>query len=789
MRSRFTLSGLPARLSSLSTGMIIAMGAGLLVPALIGVLALAHLRQTQITHELNTSLDEKAALLASSLVIPVWNYDTNGMDRIANAAMIDPKVVRITISDPNSTPIISLVRPERRQSHSIIVRRDLILTGMATGNVELAGNVEVEVDDGQIQYQFENDRRVYAFILLGQFGLSLTLILAALRLRVLKPLTALTSFSNRLASGDFEHHLDWNHHDEIGQLAHQMEQMRHDLKTSFAEQQAILNNVQVGVIFERDQTIQLANRHAERLFGYSTGAMHGLDTETIVPGQISDVHTVRRHEEELQLKRLDGSVFWASLRGGSLDGDQPHAGSIWVIEDISTRKAAEQEINSLAFYDPLTLLPNRRLLLDRLKQALLLGARTRNHGALLFIDLDNFKTLNDTLGHVIGDGLLKLVAQRLLTCVGRSDTVARLGGDEFVVILENLGAGLEDAAAQAQTVAERILASLNQPFHLSSHTRYSTPSIGITMMTCQEENVDDLLRQADMAMYQAKNAGRNTLIFFDARMQTLLLSRAALEIDMRAAIQTSQFLAYYQPKVIEQDRLTGAELLLRWQHPQRGWISPLEFIHLAEETNLIFPLGQWVIETACQQLAAWANRPDMRHLTIAVNVSAKQFRQPNFVDDVRATLAGTGANPHRLELELTESLLVEDVEGVIAKMTALKALGVGFSLDDFGTGYSSLSYLKRLPLDQLKIDQSFVRHILTDPNDAAIARMVVALAGSLGLAVIAEGVETTAQRDFLAQLGCHAFQGYLISKPLPIDQFETFCQTLAPNQQHRSTLA
>jgi diguanylate cyclase (GGDEF)-like protein/PAS domain S-box-containing protein len=565
-----------------------------------------------------------------------------------------------------------------------------------------------------------------------------------------------------------------------------MEQMRHDLKTSFAEQQAILNNVQVGVIFERDQTIQLANRHAEQLFGHATGAMHGVRAETIIPERISALHTTRRHEEELQLKRLDGSTFWASLRGGSLDGDHLHAGNIWVIEDISTRKAAEEEINNLAFYDPLTLLPNRRLLLDRLRQALLLGARTRTHGALLFIDLDNFKTLNDTLGHAIGDGLLKLVAQRLLTCVGRSDTVARLGGDEFVVILENLGTDLEDAAAHARVVAERILTSLNQPFHLSSHTRYSTPSIGITMMTDQEQNVDDLLRQADMAMYQAKNAGRNTLIFFDTHMQTLLLSRAVLEVDMRAAIQTGQFTACYQPKVIEQNRLTGAELLLRWQHPQRGWIAPIEFIHLAEETNLIFPLGQSVIDTACRQLAAWAVRADMRHLTIAVNVSAKQFRQPNFVDDVRAALASSGANPHRLELELTESLLVEDVESVIAKMTALKNLGVGFSLDDFGTGYSSLSYLKRLPLDQLKIDQSFVRNILTDPNDAAIARMVVALAGSLGLAVIAEGVETTAQRDFLAQLGCHAFQGYLISKPLPVDQFETFCKSLA--LPHQATL-
>ncbi|MEY4752587.1 MAG: hypothetical protein RJA44_262 [Pseudomonadota bacterium] len=780
-------------LSRLSTGIVLAMGAGLLLPALIGVLTLTYLRQTQIDRELNAFLEGKVSLLASSLAVPAWNYDTNGLTRIAEASLLDPQVVRISIFDADRKPILSLERPERRQNTSHTVSRDLILSGFATGTVEQAGRVELEVDDGQVQHEFKKDRQIYVLILLGQLVLSLVLILAGLHLRVLRPLQRLSAFSNQLASGDFEHALSWDSPDEIGRLAQQMERMRGDLQTSFAEQQAILNNVQVGVIFERDAIIQLANRHAERIFGYSPGRMDGMPAELIYPRgeaarltrarlQDSQLDAGQRHEEELQLQRLDGSEFWAMLRGCSLDATQPTAGRIWVIEDISARKAVEHEINSLAFYDPLTLLPNRRLLLDRLKHALLSSVRSNRHGALLFIDLDNFKTLNDTLGHDVGDHLLKLVGQRLSGCVGSSDTVARLGGDEFVLILEDLPGTLEDAAAQAKTIGERILARLNQPYQLFDYVRYSTPSIGITMISNRHDSVDDLLKKADMAMYQAKTAGRNTLRFFDVRMQALLINRAVLEEDMRNSIQKQQFQLYYQPQVVGQRRLTGAEALLRWQHPQRGWVAPAEFIHLAEETNLILPLGHWVIETACRQLALWAEQPALAPLTVAVNVSAKQFRQTDFVAEVMAILKQTGAEPSRLKLELTESLLVEDVEDIIAKMNALKACGVGFSLDDFGTGYSSLSYLKRLPLDQLKIDQSFVRNVLTDPNDAAIAKMVVALAGSLNLTAIAEGVELEEQRDFLARQGCHAYQGYLISRPLPLAEFEAFCLAQAPEQ-------
>ena len=444
--------------------------------------------------------------------------------------------------------------------------------------------------------------------------------------------------------------------------------------------------------------------------------------------------------------------------------------------DITERKNAEDKINELAYFDQLTRLPNRTLLQDRLKQVMTASSRNETHGALLFIDLDNFKTLNDTHGHDMGDLLLKQVAQHLMACVREGDTVARLGGDEFVVMLANLSVNEEEAAIGIETVAEKILATLDQSYLLNHVAFRSTASIGITLFRGQLTSVDDLMKQADLAMYKAKEAGRNTFRFFDPHMEAAVKERMALEEDLRRAIDAKQFILYYQAQVVGDGQVTGAEVLVRWQHPTRGMVSPAAFIPLAEETGLILPLGNWVLETACTQLAVWATQPAMAHLTVAVNVSAHQFRQADFVDRVLVVLKNTGANPQQLKLELTESLLVENVQDIIEKMHALKAKGVGFSLDDFGTGYSSLSYLKRLPLYQLKIDQSFVRDVLTDPNDAAIAKTVVSLAQSLGLGVIAEGVETGAQKAFLADSGCHAYQGYLFSKPLPVEGFEEFAR-------------
>jgi diguanylate cyclase (GGDEF)-like protein len=492
---------------------------------------------------------------------------------------------------------------------------------------------------------------------------------------------------------------------------------------------------------------------------------------------------------EIWNRRKDGEIYpqWLAISAvKDKTGQTTHY--VAVFNDISERVSAQAQFETLSFYDPLTNLPNRRLLLDRLEQALHASTRHARKNALLFVDLDNFKTLNDTQGHTQGDALLVQVALRLKACSREGDTVAHLGSDEFVVLLEDLSEDTIEAATQAETVGNKILAAFVPEFSLGSGPYNGTPSIGVTLFDGKElESSDQPLKRAELAMFQAKAAGHNTLRFFDAKMQAEVSNRAALEADLRQAVHKQQLVLHYQPQVVGGGRVTGVEALVRWQHPLRGMVSPAEFIPLAEDTGLILPIGQWVLDTACAQLAAWAADPALAHLTMAVNVSARQFNQADLVLSVVASLARTGANPKLLKLELTESMLVDDVEVIIAKMGVLKAHGVGFSLDDFGTGYSSLSYLKRLPLDQLKIDQGFVRNIVTDANDAAIAKMVMALAESLGLSVIAEGVELQAQADLLAHLGCHAYQGYLFSRPLPLAGLETFLRHA--HDQGRTTSA
>lgn len=442
-----------------------------------------------------------------------------------------------------------------------------------------------------------------------------------------------------------------------------------------------------------------------------------------------------------------------------------------MVEDISERKAAAKEIENLAFYDTLTSLPNRRLLLDRLKQALALAARSCRGGALLFIDLDNFKNLNDTLGHDTGDLLLKQVAQRLLSCVREEDTVARIGGDEFVILLAQLSEQPEEAASQTKLVALKILTTLNHPYQLDNFEYRNTPSIGASLFS-QQDSSEDLMRQADIAMYQAKKAGRNAFRFFDPQMQDIINARANLEGQLRKAIENKEFQLYFQIQVDGAARPLGAEALIRWIHPVNGLVSPEQFISLAEETGMILPIGKWVLETACAQLKAWQQAAFTRHLTLSVNVSAKQFHEPNFVAQVLEAVRQYGINPKLLKLEPTESILLENIDETIATMHALKEIGVGFALDDFGTGFSSLQYLKKLPLSQLKIDRSFVRDMVQDSNDQAIVRTIISMAQSLNLEVIAEGVETVDQLQMLKNHGCNHYQGYLFGKPVPIEAFE-----------------
>lgn len=456
--------------------------------------------------------------------------------------------------------------------------------------------------------------------------------------------------------------------------------------------------------------------------------------------------------------------------------------ALWYLERLAQARQAiassKAEIEQLAFFDPLTNLPNRRLLMDRLQHALSANARSGRCGALLFLDLDHFKTLNDTLGHEVGDLLLQQVAQRLKACLREQDTVARLGGDEFVVMLEDLAEHSLEAAALARRIGEKILASLNQPYVLMTQTYRSTCSVGAALFEATTPiTAADLLKQADIAMYQVKARGRNDLCFFDPQMQASITAHAQLEEDLQAALVGGEFALYYQPQYQLQDGVVGAEALIRWRHPLRGLVPPMEFIAVAEESELINQIGLWVLRTACQQLARWQADPRACHLHLAVNVSARQFRQPDFVAQVSTVVHESGIKPHLLKLELTESLVLDNVTDTIAKMNELKNLGVRFSMDDFGTGQSSLSYLTRLPLNQLKIDQSFVRNIGLQATDDVIVQTIIGMARSLGLSVIAEGVETPAQQEFLALHGCTLYQGYLFGKPTALPDFEALLDT------------
>lgn len=572
-------------------------------------------------------------------------------------------------------------------------------------------------------------------------------------------------------------------------LRRQVREKTQHLQASEQRLNTILDSVEAYIYIKDAQLrYQYANRKVCELFGLPLEQVIGKTDD-----QFFDLDTATNlHENDRRVLKLGERVQTEEINR-SLTGETDLAflstklplrdsrGEIYALcgisTDISEHKKNLEKINQLAFYDPLTGLPNRRLLLDRLQQALAKHARGLQQGALLFIDLDNFKDLNDTLGHDMGDQLLQQVAQRLSSHVRAQDTLARLGGDEFVLMLEGLSLQPAQAVSQVEHVGNKIVAALSAPYSLLERNHSSTASVGIALFPNDRSTVDEVLKRADMAMYQAKAAGRNAMRFFDPQMQAEVSARASLEFDLRQSLTERRFILHYQPQVDAQGQLIGAEALVRWQHPTRGMVPPAEFIPLAESSGLILHLGRLILYSACEQLVIWAQDPQLQQLTLAVNVSARQFHHPDFVADVCAALAESGADPRRLELELTESQLVEDVENLISKMSQLKAQGIQLALDDFGAGYSSLNYLKRLPLDQLKIDQSFVRDLLEHPSDAAIVRTILALGDNLGLSVTAEGVETQAQYEALQRMGCRRFQGYLFAKPGPASALENWPRT------------
>jgi len=535
------------------------------------------------------------------------------------------------------------------------------------------------------------------------------------------------------------------------------------------------------VVFVNEAFLRQTGYSQAEVLGQTLELLQGPRTQHAELKRIRQaLHHARPLKTELIYYKKNGDPFWMDLDIVPVDY-QNRGLTHWVAvgRDITARKAADEQIAHLAFYDPLTQLPNRQLLTKRLDALLSPKNESKRIGALMFIDLDNFKVLNDTLGHARGDMMLQQVATRLQSCVRRSDTVARLGGDEFVVMLEDLSTDPETALHKTRVVARKILAALSVPYDLNGNHYHGTCSIGITQVGVLSQGIGDALKQADLAMYQAKAAGRNTMCFFDPEMQIAATANATLTSDLRQAFYAHAFVLHYQPQVGRDGQMIGVEALLRWQRPDR-LVMPDDFITQAEQSGLILPLGQWVLETACAQLVNWARHPDTEKLSIAVNVSVRQFCHPEFVDLVMALIRRSGIRASRLKLELTESLLAVDIEVTIAKMGMLKDAGVTLSIDDFGTGYSALSYLKKLPLDQLKICRTFVKDVLTNPNDAAIARTIIGLAQSLGLDLIAEGVETQAQLDFLIRHGCDSYQGHLFCKALPIEELDVF---IAAQQQ------
>lgn len=624
----------------------------------------------------------------------------------------------------------------------------------------------------------------------GLINLIASLFIAViLHLMITRRTRMLADVSAGLAAGDYTIRANLKGEDELSELGAAFDAMAASIEESHSELRiaaAAFDAQESIMVTDSEANIVRVNKSFETTTGYSATEVIGKN-----PRILSSGHHDRRfytamwnalieHGKwagEVWDKRKDGTVYpkWLTITAVYNRGVVSNYVAVFV--DISERKQAEEEIRNLAFFDPLTKLPNRRLLMDRLHLALVQSHRSRHYGAVMFLDLDHFKILNDTKGHDFGDLMLIEVAQRIIRCIRGADSVARFGGDEFVILLEGLSAEQNEAVRQANLVAEKIRESLSETYLLNGYEHESSPSIGVSLFFGEEITIEELLKRTDVAMYQAKEAGRNTVRFFELSMQATLEARSLMENALRHALSNNELDIHFQLQTNREHKLLGAEVLLRWNSAVLGNVPPAEFIPLAEQSKLIIPIGYWVLESACKKIKTWESHSIAHDLTLSVNVSPVQFHQPNFVTQVKAILNGTGANPARLELELTENLVLENVELAIEKMSELRKIGVRFSMDDFGTGYSSLQYIKRLPINMLKIDQSFVHDILTDPGDAVMVQTISGLAKNFGFEVIAEGVEEQAQIASLIERGCESFQGYLFSRPVPVKEFEQLLET------------
>lgn len=716
---------------------------------------------------LDTSSGDFAGLVISSIVPSIF------ADALQQMHVYDGESIALVDSD---SKLIARHPASEQFSIGMKVENSQALQGVVRGESSWLLKALSPIDGRERLFHMQ---RVGEYPMLAVVGIDLHELLAGWRQRVLILLLVMGVIA-LLGAWGVRHYLN-----RLA-LAHQLQQRIEEREEARAEAQvaAAAFQTHLGILITDAQgSIIKVNDTFKRITGYDEADVIGKNPRMFSSGYHNDAFYRRlwkrmaktgNWEGEIWNKRKNGELFpeWLTISAVySPAGVLTHY--VATMSDISERKAAEQEIHQLAFYDPLTGLANRRLFMDRMDAALKELQRHQRCGALLFIDIDNFKQINDTLGHYNGDQLLQGVARRLGQMLRDTDTLARLGSDEFAVLIEGVDSSPGQTAQLAEGIAHKLLMQLAKPIILAEESIAVTGCIGITVLADSQHKVDDYLQQADMALFQAKSNGRHSVCFFDPEMQTALLAHVKLETDLRQALADKQWQLYYQPQVNHLGTITGVEALLRWQHPERGMVSPGEFIPLLESSGLINDVGEWVLEDACYQLVRWAKSPRFSGLTVSVNISPMQFRDENFLKRVEGVFARTKAPLNRLKLEVTESLFVEARDDAREKMLHLKAKGVRFSLDDFGTGYSSLAYLAQLPLDQLKIDQSFVQQVLESQANAAIVESTIALAGSLNLEVIAEGVESEAQQAWLLAHDCHAYQGYLFGHPVTAEAFET----------------
>ena len=565
----------------------------------------------------------------------------------------------------------------------------------------------------------------------------------------------------------------------------------HQMVTALlAEKEALLENALVGIIMVRQSQIVSCNRRFAAIFGYSSAALPGQSTRVLFGTEDAfaafgeeayrSLSSGESYTATLMVAHADGSSFWCELTGSAVDPRYPRESSIWIFTDVTERKLAEERASYLSYHDALTGLPNQLLMQDRLQQAIAFSNRMGTKVALMVLDIDRFKAVNDFLGHDAGNRMLVAVAQRLRGNLRGTDTVCRQGGDEYLLLLTNLAE--PDAVV---TFLGELQESFREPFRIDNAEMVMSVSVGVTMYPEDGADFGTLLRKADTAMYRAKDAGRNSYRFFNEEMNDAVIEQVTLHAGLRRGLEAVQFALYYQPQIeISSGRMVGAEALIRWNHPDLGLVSPARFIPVAEETGLIVEIGDWVIREACREAARWMAL-GFSEPRVAVNLSALQFKRGDIEKSVAAAIEASGIEPHMLELELTESILIGDTENVLATVKRLKIMGVRLSIDDFGTGYSSLSYLKRFEVDKLKIDQSFIRDLATDPEDAAIVRAIIQMARSLGLRTVAEGVETQDVLDHLRLFHCDEAQGYFHARPMPADDFVAFCQARLAGEAKR----